>query len=45
MRWIYRLSMKLKLLLALFPLLFALIGLASNGILSRLEQASKCAPL
>lgn len=41
MRWIYRLSMKLKLLLALFPLLFALIGLASNGILSRLETGQQ----
>ncbi|SCC38125.1 methyl-accepting chemotaxis protein [Kosakonia oryziphila] len=41
MRWIYRLSMKLKLLLALLPLLFALIGLASNGILNRLETGQQ----
>ncbi|WP_039054664.1 methyl-accepting chemotaxis protein [Enterobacter sp. Bisph1] len=41
MRWIYRLSMKLKLALALLPLLFALIWLASSGILARVETGQQ----
>ncbi|WP_170956386.1 methyl-accepting chemotaxis protein [Kosakonia sacchari] len=41
MRWIYRLSMKFKLLLALLPLLFALIWLATSGILARVETGQQ----
>lgn len=41
MKWIYRLSMKSKLLLALLPLLFALIWLATSGIASRVETGQQ----
>lgn len=41
MSWIYRFSMKAKLLLALLPLLFALIWLATSGILSRVETGQQ----
>ncbi|WP_313276634.1 methyl-accepting chemotaxis protein [Kosakonia cowanii] len=41
MKWIYRISMKSKLLLALLPLLFALIWLAASGIMSRVETGQQ----
>lgn len=36
MSWIYRISMKMKLFIALFPLLLALIWFAGSGMLSRI---------
>lgn len=36
MSWIYRISMKIKLFIALFPLLLALIWFAGSGMLSRI---------
>ncbi|MDF7759697.1 nitrate- and nitrite sensing domain-containing protein [Kosakonia cowanii] len=41
MKWIYRISMKSKLLLALLPLLFALIWLAASGIMSRVATGQQ----
>lgn len=41
MKWIYRLSMKSKLSLALTPLLFALVGLATEGIVERVETGQQ----
>lgn len=41
MSWIYRFSMKMKLGLALLPLLFAIIWLAASGILSRVETGQQ----
>lgn len=36
MSWIYRISMRMKLFIALFPLLLALIWFAGSGMLSRI---------
>lgn len=41
MSWIYRFSMKMKLGLALLPLLFALIWLAASGIFARVETGQQ----
>lgn len=41
MSWIYRFSMKMKLALALLPLLFAIIWLAASGILARVETGQQ----
>ena len=37
MSWIYRISMKMKLFIALFPLLLALLWFAGSGMLSRID--------
>ena len=37
MSWIYRISMKMKLFIALFPLLLALIWFAGSGMVSRID--------
>jgi hypothetical protein len=36
MSWIYRISMRMKLFIALFPLLLALIWFVCSGMLSRI---------
>ncbi|WP_176209325.1 hypothetical protein [Salmonella enterica] len=43
MSWAYRISMQMKLFIALFPLLLALVWFAGSGIVSRIntEQQMK----
>ncbi|VXG77155.1 hypothetical protein [Salmonella enterica] len=37
MSWAYRISMQMKLFIALFPLLLALVWFAGSGIVSRIN--------